>query len=313
MTLIAILVVVVTSNLSKRWLPCTKKFDIYYELKMSSPVYRALFRGIRPTSQIRPYIQFKNHRSYSLKNMTSPAKWKIEKNKLLNMPIEERRKVYRSSDYVTVNKVEPWNKYVINNKGIEAKKHTLEDLEVFKKIKIIPELNKDLSEKVSIFKGDITKLEVDAIVNAANSLLKAGGGVDGAIHRAAGPLLQVCSNNGNAGPKFRVDVIHTVGPQNGSAPALRSCYEKCLSYHQEYRIKSIAFPCISTGIYGFPNRLAAHIALQTARKFLENNPEMERIIFCTFLPIDVDIYETLMQMYFPVHEWNYNDGASVSE
>ncbi|XP_073965794.1 macro domain-containing protein PG1779-like [Choristoneura fumiferana] len=291
---------------------------------MSSPVYRALFRGIRPTSQIRPYIQFKNHRSYSLKNMTSPAKWKIEKNKLLNMPIEERRKVYRSSDYVTVNKVEPWNKYVINNKGIEAKKHTLEDLEVFKKIKIIPELNKDLSEKVSIFKGDITKLEVDAIVNAANSLLKAGGGVDGAIHRAAGPLLQQENNTlggcptGDAKVTGGYDlparyVIHTVGPQNGSAPALRSCYEKCLSYHQEYRIKSIAFPCISTGIYGFPNRLAAHIALQTARKFLENNPEMERIIFCTFLPIDVDIYETLMQMYFPVHEWNYNDGASVSE
>lgn len=76
------------------------------------------------------------------------------------MPIEERRKVYRSSDYVTINKIEPWSKYVINNKGIEAKKHTLEDLEVFNKIKINPEFNQVLSDKVSIFKGDITKLEV---------------------------------------------------------------------------------------------------------------------------------------------------------
>lgn len=126
----------------------------------SPPVYRALFCRLRHISQIRPYDQFQSYRSYCLKKMTSPAKWKIEKNKLLNMPIEERRKVYRSSDYVTINKIEPWSKYVINNKGIEAKKHTLEDLEVFNKIKINPEFNKVLSDKVSIFKGDITKLEV---------------------------------------------------------------------------------------------------------------------------------------------------------
>lgn len=105
------------------------------------------------------------------------------------------------------------------------------------------------------------------------------------------------------------DVIHTVGPQDGNAAKLRQCYENSLAFQKSHKLTSIAFPCISTGIYGFPNRLAAHIALGTARKFLEQNPEMDRIIFCLFMPIDVEIYETLMQMYFPVHEWNYNDDA----
>lgn len=98
-----------------------------------------------------------------------------------------------------------------------------------------------------------------------------------------------------------------MGPQNGSAPNLESCYEKSLECVKRHELQSVAFPCISTGIYGFPNRLAAHIALRTARKYLEENSKIERIIFCTFMPIDVDIYETLMQMYFPVHEKNYYD------
>ncbi|XP_028162871.1 uncharacterized protein LOC114354600 [Ostrinia furnacalis] len=170
----------------------------------------------------------------------------------------------------------------------------------------------------------ISALQIDAIVNAANSRLIAGGGVDGAIHRAAGPFLQEECNSlhgcGTGEAKITSGynlptkyVIHTVGPRDGSVTALQSCYDKSLAFHHEHKIKSIAFPCIATGIYGFPNRLAAHIALRTARKFLEANEEMERIIFCTFMPVDVDIYKTLMQMYFPVHGWNYNDGASVSE
>lgn len=109
------------------------------------------------------------------------------------------------------------------------------------------------------------------------------------------------------------DVIHTVGPQDGSPQKLQSCYTECFAIQTENHLASIAFPCISTGIYGFPNRLAAHIALKSARKALEANEQLERVIFCTFLPIDVDIYETLLQMYFPVHDWNYNDGASVTE
>ncbi|CAH2098840.1 unnamed protein product [Euphydryas editha] len=249
--------------------------------------------------------------------MSQQPKWEDEKNRILSLSLEEKRKLYKSNDYIDVNQVDPWSIYAVKNKDIEAKKHTVEDLNEFKKFKIDPAKNKELSEKVSIFKGDITKLEVDAIVNAANSRLIAGGGVDGAIHRAAGPLLQAECNTLGGCPtgEARITggynlpckyVIHTVGPQNGSAPNLQSCYEKSLGYQSQYKLRSIAFPCISTGIYGFPNRLAAHIALRTARKFLESNKELERIIFCTFMPIDVDIYETLMQMYFPIHEKNYD-------
>uniref|UniRef100_S4P8Y2 LRP16 protein n=1 Tax=Pararge aegeria TaxID=116150 RepID=S4P8Y2_9NEOP len=244
------------------------------------------------------------------------TKWESEKERVASLPLEEKRKLYKSTDYIVVNKVVSWCKYFVKNNGLEAKKPTAEDVTEFRKIKIDSEKNKELADKVSIFKGDITKLEVDAIVNAANSMLKAGGGVDGAIHRAAGPLLQQECNSLGGCPtgEARITggynlpakyVIHTVGPQNGSAPNLKSCYENSLAYASQHKLESIAFPCISTGIYGFPNRLAAHIALSTARKFLENNSNMERIIFCTFMPIDVEIYETLMQMYFPIHEGNY--------
>ncbi|XP_075987650.1 macro domain-containing protein RSc0334-like [Anticarsia gemmatalis] len=262
-------------------------------------------------------------RKYSVSKMSEPQ-WKIEKARLTKMNWADRRKDYKIKDYLTVDSVDPWCNYVVRNKGIEAKKHTLDDLTEFKKISMESGLNKDLGQKVSIFKGDITKLEVDAIVNAANSALKAGGGVDGAIHRAAGPLLQAeCDTLGgcptgdakatcayNLPARY---VIHTVGPQDGSPTKLESCYEKCLALTKENNFRSIAFPCISTGIYGFPNRLAAHIALRTARKFLETNDHIERIIFCTFMPIDVDIYETLLQMYFPLHDWNYNDGNTLTE
>ncbi|CAH0718566.1 unnamed protein product, partial [Brenthis ino] len=249
--------------------------------------------------------------------MSKQAKWEAEKTKNLSLSLEEKRKLYKSGDYLIVDKIDPWSLYFVRNEGVKDKKHTEEDLSEFSKIKIDADKNKELIDKVSIFKGDITKLEIDAIVNAANSRLKAGGGVDGAIHRAAGPLLQAeCDTLGgcptgearitggyNLPAKY---VIHTVGPQNGSAPNLQSCYEKSFECLNQLQLQSIAFPCISTGIYGFPNRLAAHIALRTARKFLENNKKIEKVIFCTFMPIDVDIYETLMQMYFPIHENNCN-------
>ncbi|CAG5059879.1 unnamed protein product [Parnassius apollo] len=245
--------------------------------------------------------------------MTTQAKWKIEKNRILNLPLEEKRKLYRTSEYITLDDIYTWTKHAKENEHIKTKIRTQDDLNELKKIKINPEKNVSLAEKVSIFKGDITKLEIDAIVNAANSRLKAGGGVDGAIHRGAGPLLQDECNSlggcptGEAKVTSAYDlpakyVIHTVGPQDGSASKLQSCYENCLALKNEIHFKSIAFPCISTGIYGFPNRLAAHIALRTVRKFLENNDDMERVIFCTFMPVDVDIYETLMQLYFPVED-----------
>nr|XP_026483932.1 uncharacterized protein LOC113391979 [Vanessa tameamea] len=261
---------------------------------------------------------FQQHCSYSVTKMSQQPKWEVEKSRILSLSADDKRKLYKFDDYIIIDKVDPWSTYVVKNKDVEMKKHTNEDVTEFRKIEIDSSKNKELSGKVSIFKGDITKLEVDAIVNAANSRLIAGGGVDGAIHRAAGPLLQAECNTLGGCPtgEARITggynlpckyVIHTVGPQNGSAPNLQSCYEKSLAFQKQYNLTSIAFPCISTGIYGFPNRLAAHIALRTARKFLENNKDLDRIIFCTFMPIDVDIYETLMQLYFPIYEKNLEE------
>ncbi|KAJ8928273.1 hypothetical protein NQ314_019224 [Rhamnusium bicolor] len=172
--------------------------------------------------------------------------------------------------------------------------------------------NKFLIEKISVFCGDITTLEVDAIVNAANSSLLGGGGVDGAIHRAAGPnLTEECKTFGGCptgearmtgGYKLPATyVIHTVGPRGEKPSDLKNCYTNCLKIMLKNNLRTIAFPCISTGIYGYPNESAAHIAAYTVRKFLEANVDkVDRIIFCLFLEIDVKIYDGLLQSYFPL-------------
>jgi len=164
--------------------------------------------------------------------------------------------------------------------------------------------------KIELFKGDITKLKVDAIVNAANSSLLGGGGVDGAIHRAAGKeLLTECRTlNGcktgdakitkgyNLPAKF---VIHTVGPvwhggKSGEPEKLASCYRRSLEIAVENGIKTIAFPNISTGVYGYPKKEAAKIATQTVSAFPENNSEIEPVIFCVFDDDNFEIYRELM-------------------
>lgn len=101
------------------------------------------------------------------------------------------------------------------------------------------------------------------------------------------------------------DVIHTVGPQNKSAPHLESCYLSCFTLMRGNELKSIVFPCIATGIYGFPHDKAAHIACNVTRRYLEDdlknhNGSAERVIFCTFDPVDYDIYKSVAQLYFPV-------------
>lgn len=152
--------------------------------------------------------------------------------------------------------------------------------------------------KLEIVKGDITKLKVDAIVNAANSSLLGGGGVDGAIHRAAGPkLLEECrklngcktgeakiTNGYNLPAKF---VIHTVGPvRNGGEynedNLLESCYKNSLKLAVENKIKTIAFPAISTGIYGFPLERATQIAIKIVKEFISTKPGITKVIFICF-------------------------------
>ena len=175
-----------------------------------------------------------------------------------------------------------------------------------------------LNSLVSLWKGDITTLEIDAIVNAANDSLLGGGGIDGAIHKKAGPKLkEECSKlkgckEGCAkltlGYKLPSKyIIHTVGPNlsnralnNSDEVTLRNCYLNSLSVGLKNKIKSIAFCCISTGIYNFPNDKAAHIALSTVREWLEDNYEnVSRIVFCVYTDEDFSIYQNLMVKYFP--------------
>ncbi|CAM1331641.1 MACROD2 (predicted) [Pycnogonum litorale] len=249
-------------------------------------------------------IQSENFQS---RPITRDVRMKTEKEHISKMSLEEKRKLYKcETNFVTLANVETWSEY---HPRLESRLKQNDDERIQKY-----GVNESMNDKVSLWVGDITRLEVDAIVNAANNSLLGGGGVDGAIHRAAGPSLKIeCSTlsgceTGGAKITFGYQlpanyVIHTVGPVGEIKTKLRSCYERCLKLTKENNLKSVAFPCISTGIYGYPNENAARVALETVREWLENESNFEnvdRIVFCLFLPIDVDIYETLLQQYFPV-------------
>lgn len=160
---------------------------------------------------------------------------------------------------------------------------------------------------MKIIQADITTLRVDAIVNAANTTLLGGGGVDGAIHRAAGQeLLEVCRalggcNIGDAKitPGFRLPakfIIHTVGPvwhggAEGEAGQLASCYCRCLEVAMDSGVKSIAFPAISTGVYGYPIEEASKIAVTTVQAFQKERKTSFDVIFCCFSERDMAVYK----------------------
>lgn len=164
-----------------------------------------------------------------------------------------------------------------------------------------------MKEKIKIVKGDITKLEVDAIVNAANNSLLGGGGVDGAIHRAAGPelLKETRKIGGCPTGEARVSngyrlparwVIHTVGPvwkggARNEENLLAFCYRNSLAAAVEKGAKTVAFPAISTGVYGFPLRRATEIAITETVGFLKNDDSLDRVIFVCFGKEALDVYE----------------------
>lgn len=172
-----------------------------------------------------------------------------------------------------------------------------------------------LNDRIKVIKGDITKGSVDAIVNAANNSLLGGGGVDGAIHKAGGSsILEECikirdkqggcktgeaviTTAGRLNAKY---VIHTVGPiwhngQNNEEQLLANCYENSLKLAVNYKIKTIAFPNISTGVYRFPKELAAEIAVKEVKKFLEDNSTIEEVIFVCFSDENYNIYYNLLK------------------
>ena len=171
-------------------------------------------------------------------------------------------------------------------------------------------VDQSISHRIAVVEGDITQQRVDAIVNAANSTLLGGGGVDGAIHRAAGPeLLAECRTLGGCptgqakitrGYKLPAKwVIHTVGPvwhggNHGEDELLADCYRSCFALVEEHGIKTVAFPSISTGAYGFPMDRAARIAVLEAKDFLARNQSVEQVVLVCFGASALEIYREAM-------------------
>lgn len=237
-------------------------------------------------------------------DLSTSTDWKEAKSFLKGLSDKQREEHYFCQDFVRLKKIPTWKEMA---KGVAVK---VEDPK-YKK-------DKQLNEKISLFRGDITKLEVDAIVNAANSSLLGGGGVDGCIHRAAGPLLtdecrtlQSCeTGKAKITGGYRLPakyVIHTVGPivhgepSASQATELRSCYLNSLNLLLEHRLRSAAFPCISTGVFGYPNEAAAEVVLAALREWLEQHKDkVDRLVICVFLEKDEDIYRKRLPHYFPV-------------
>lgn len=237
-------------------------------------------------------------------DLSTSTDWKEAKSFLKGLSDKQREEHYFCKDFIKLKKVPTWKETA---KGLAVKVENPK----YKK-------DKQLNDKISLFRGDITKLEVDAIVNAANNSLLGGGGVDGCIHRAAGSLLtdecrtlQNCeTGKAKITCGYRLPakhVIHTVGPiavgqpTASQAAELRSCYLSSLDLLLEHRLRSVAFPCISTGVFGYPNEEAAEVVLATLREWLEQHKDkVDRLIICVFLEKDEGIYRERLPHYFPV-------------
>jgi len=234
------------------------------------------------------------------------------KEKFLQMDLITKRTHYACKEnFVVLDSIKTWTQYVDDN-NLKSSISEENDEKAYS-------VDDEVNSKISLWQGDITHLEIDAIVNAANSSLLGGGGVDGCIHRAAGPhLYDECESlNGCETGSAKITggyqlpakyVIHTVGPRGEKPALLKSAYETSLNLMLENQLRSIAYPCISTGIYGYPAEEAVHVAASSIRKFLdEHKSEVDRIIFTVFLDTDKEIYERELFNYFPIKS---NDSAT---
>ncbi|XP_076464139.1 ADP-ribose glycohydrolase MACROD2-like isoform X2 [Babylonia areolata] len=266
---------------------------------------------------------FGGNKSHGTRAAIVQEEIRAEKEKYSSMPIEKKRKSYKCGDdgFLTLNNIPTWLEYVSEYRKSQAlerkssKSSSVDKARSSRRTARFP-VNEKLNKKISLFRGDITTLEIDAIVNAANNSLLGGGGVDGAIHAAAGSFLKrECStlsgcDTGDAkitcGYKLPAKhVIHTVGPIGEKPDMLHSAYRRSLEVLQQNQLASVAFPCISTGIYGYPAEAAAHVALDTIRHWMENevySKKVERIILCVFLKKDLEVYEDLLHIYFPLSD-----------
>jgi len=240
------------------------------------------------------------------------SNWKKEKERKLNLSREDRRKEYSCGDaFVPLSDIATWRTDFTYQTKVNKNKHVVSNQEKSAMLDGFKPENVELNDKVSFFVGDITKLEIDCIVNAANRSLLGGGGVDGAIHRAAGGNLfeenktsggcedgeAKISGGYNLPAKF---VVSTVGPRGHGREVLQSSYRNCLDLMRKNGLRTIAFPCISTGVYGYPNDDACAVALKTVRTFIQEHPEdVDRVIFCLFLQVDVELYEKYLPIFFP--------------
>nr|XP_034953545.1 ADP-ribose glycohydrolase MACROD1 isoform X3 [Zootoca vivipara] len=228
-------------------------------------------------------------------DLTTSTDWKEAKSFLKGLNNKQRREHYFTRDFIKLKQIPSW-KEMAKSARVKQPEESLFPKDIH------------LNEKISLFRGDITKLEVDAIVNA----------VDGCIHRAAGPLLkEECRTLGGCETgKAKIScgyrlpakfVIHTVGPIAQGEPSaaqateLSNCYKNSLKLTVENKLRTVAFPCISTGVFGYPNDAAAEVVLNTLRNWLEENKEkVDRLIICVFLEKDDEIYKEKLPRFFPV-------------
>eukprot|EP01118_Nematostelium_gracile_P009448 TRINITY_DN3189_c0_g1_i1.p1 TRINITY_DN3189_c0_g1~~TRINITY_DN3189_c0_g1_i1.p1 ORF type:complete len:474 (+),score=178.09 TRINITY_DN3189_c0_g1_i1:79-1422(+) len=258
--------------------------------------------------------------------------WEKDNENHYKQALDHQLDIAREDERNKINKAEKENrkkqkqaalegKEVVENKRdqqkAERRKMIEEETKKLREEMLVPlasyTYNEEINKRVSLIRGDITKLEIDAIVNAANSSLLGGGGIDGAIHSAAGKkLVEECELLGgaetgeskitrgyNLPAKY---VLHTVGPIGRNQPALIQAYTNSLEVAAKHDVKSIALCGISSGIYGYPLYPATHVAMNTVRKWLEKKENLKKfdlIIFCTFLEKELVCYQNLMPMYFP--------------